>query len=541
MPPGGPAKTLVLEVIMTSAYMRTVEEIESSKTPKRKGNGSGDGGDDLEPKKYTLKYDRPFQVKILGLMVQDPDFLAYVAPHIKHEHFTDKILATTYTTIQGIYTKHKCAITHPALTNELKKLKDSGYIPKEDAKHYAKTLGQMMKPIPDAAYVASEVEDFIKHMGMEVGILQAVKLHKGKKYDDIPDAIHVAHQEAVFTSSKDYSPLDNKYLKERLKLRKDMADRPELFRGISTGISSLDAKMYWNGIGKKELGVVMAPPNGGKSPFLLHVATAAMLTGHSVVFYTLELDEYFFDLRLDANLSNYSLNDLTEVEPGDVEKKILNRLKGCKGQLRVHDLSSLTPAQVERDLVSYKRKGVFPDLIVIDYADIMTPDTKAKERRHDFSAIYQGLRAIAKKENVAIWTASQANRESFKRKTMTMDSIAEDWGKAMIADYIIGLSQNSKDRNLKPERVRLSLVKNRNGEKGIEIKTRVDFSRMRFDVTVSVEEAKKEKELYGSKKEKVIGMIKDGEKTPKEIMDETGCSKTHFYEIKKEMEGEETE
>jgi replicative DNA helicase len=368
-----------------------------------------------------------------------------------------------------------------------------------------------------------------------------VDLHKKGKYDQIGEVIHTSIQEGKFHSSQDYKPLDGKYLKECLKQRADMAEHPEKFRGISTGILPLDDKLYWNGIGKKELGVVMAPPNGGKSPFLLHVATAAALKGHTTVFYTLELDQYFFDLRLHANLTGYAINDLTKLKPEVVEKAVSKRLKGCKGQLLVHDLSTLTPSMVERDIVSYKKKGIFVDMVVIDYADIMTPDTKAKERRHDFSSIYQGLRAIAKKEDIAVWTASQSNRASYKKNTLRMDDVAEDWGKVMIADYVIGLCQSDIERKAKPQKMRLALVKNRNGEKGITVDTRVDFARMRMHGVVSAEEAEKEKKLYGSMKPKVIEMIKDGGKTPKEIMDETGCSKTRFYEIKKEMEGEETE
>lgn len=246
-------------------------------------------------------------------------------------------------------------------------------------------------------------------------------------------------------------------------------------------------------------------------------------------------------MRLDANITGIPINDLTKLKPVDVEKAVSKRLKGCKGQLLVHDLSTLTPTMVERDIVSYKKKGIFPDLIVIDYADIMAPDIRSKERRHDFSSIYQGLRAIAKEHNVAIWTASQSNRASFKKNTMKMDDISEDWGKAMIADYIIGLSQSEFDRKAKPQKMRLALVKNRNGEKGIVVDTRVDFSRMRMHVVVSAEEVEEEKKLYGEKKSKVREMIERGDKTAKEIMDETGCSKTHFYEIKKEIESEETE
>jgi replicative DNA helicase len=537
---------------MTRAYGKTTEESKAPKTPvAKKGNGSGNGSggngsDDQEQEKHTFNFAKPFQEKILGLMVQDHDFLAYAAPRIKPEHFTSKTLVRISAIIQDIYSKHKCGITHPTLTNEIKKLVKAKKIEKDDLKVYAKTLKQMFKPLPDAEYVRSEVKQFVIHMNTEVAIVKAVDHHKKGEYEQIGEVIHTSIQEALFHSSKDYNPLDGKYLKECLIQRADMAEHPEKFRGISTGIPPLDGKLYWRGVGKKELAVVMAPTNGGKSPFLLHVAAAAALEGHTVIFYTLELDQYFIDLRLQANLTGIQINDLAKLYPEDVEKKLKKRLKGCKGQLLVHDLSSLTPAMVECDLVAYKKKGIFPDLIVIDSAEEMTPDTRSKERRHEFSSIYQGLRAIAKKENVAVWTASQANRASYRKSIIKLDDVAEDWGKVMIADYVVGLCQTETEAKYKPQKMRLFLAKNRNGEKGIVVETRVDFARMRMHVVVSAEDAEKEKEMYGSMKEKVKELIKRKgvveemtKNIAEEIAEEVGCTDRYVYDVKKGMKDAE--
>ena len=492
--------------------------------------------EDFAPGDLAFRYDKEFQAKIIALMLRDFPFLIYVSDHLKPEHFTDKILARLCQVFTDTYRDKKCAVAVPVLTTEIKKLVKAKKIEKDDFKLYAKTLTKIQKPIPDAEYIRSEVEGFIQHMSLEVALVQSVAHHKKKRYDELVDTIHTAHQEAKFHSSQDYNPLDSKYLKQRLKVRSDMLEYPEKHRGISTGIPALDDKLFWRGIGKKELGVVMAPPNAGKSPFLLHVATAA-LKEHTVVFYTLELDEYFFDLRLDANLTGYAINDLTKMSAQDVQKAVEKRLKGLKGKLYVHDLpgGDLTPAKVERDIVNYKRKGIVPDLVVIDYADIMKPDSKWKERRHEFTDIYNGLRAIAKKHNVAIWTASQSNRASYKKNNIKLDDIAEDWGKAMIADYIIGLCQSAEEAKAKPQKMRLFLAKNRNGEKGIVVDTRVDFARMRMHVIVPVEE--EEKEEYGSKKPKVKEMIKDGY-TVEEVMDKTKCKRSYYFKVKKEMEAE---
>jgi len=492
--------------------------------------------EDFAPGALAFRYGNEFQVKILNLMVQDFDFLTYVAPHLKPEHFTSKTLAGLYSTITNTYEKHKCAITYAVLTDEVDKLVKAKKIDKDDIKIYVKRLAELNKPLPDAPYVKSEVEDFIKHMSLEVAIVQAVALHKKGKYEQAQEVFNTSCEQADFHSSQDYNPLDKTYLKETLKSRAEIFEHPEKHRGISTGIPPLDDKLFWRGLGRKELGVVMAPPNGGKSPFLLHVATAA-LKEHTTIFYTLEIDQLIFDLRLHANLTGLRINDLPGMPAEDVEEAVEDREKGLKGKLLVHDLpgGDLTPAKVERDIEGYKRRGIVPDLIVIDYADIMKPDSKWKERRHEFTDIYNSLRSIAKKHNVGVWTASQSNRASYKKNTIKLDDIAEDWGKAMIADYIIGLCQSAEEAKAKPQKMRLFLAKNRNGEKGIVVDTRVDFARMRMHVTVPAEED--EKEEYGSKKPKVKEMIEDG-CTAEEVVKETGCDRSYYFKVKKEVKAE---
>ena len=531
---------------MTSAYAEA-EKVEIIRTPvlakdqptKRTDDSKWD--DVFEaisglPQKFT--YDRDFQIKILGVMVKDFDFLKYVEGNLKREYFTDKITAELFSIITNIHSTHKCPITTTSLTEEVRKLIKAGKIEEIDKALYAKRLASVDGPVTDAAYIRAEVQRFVQHTSLEVGLVQAVALHKRGKYDEALAMLNTSCAEADFNKAKDYAPLDKAYLKERLKRRTEIIESPERFRGIPTGIPPLDRKLFWGGLGKKELGVVMAPPNGGKSPFLLHVA-AAGLKQSNVIFYSLEIDQLIFDLRLDAHLTGISINDLTKMSAEDVEEEVKDRLKGLKGNLFVNDLPpfTLTPATLERDIEGYKRRGINPDLIVIDYADLMAPDHKRKERRHEFSDIYTQLRGVAKKFNVGVWTASQSNRKSYKKSIIRLDDIAEDWGKAMVADYVIGLCQTDEEAKKKPAQMRLFFAKNRNGEKEISIKTTIDFSKMRMFIIEVAEED--EFDAYGDKKRKVRELIEAG-CDREEVMEKTKCTEQYYYKIKKEMEAEKT-
>ncbi len=55
--------------------------------------------------------------------------------------------------------------------------------------------------------------------------------------------------------------------------------------------------------------------------------------------------------------------------------------------------------------------GFVPDVLIVDYADIMRSSNKYNERRFELELIYQELRNIAIQFNIPVITATQLNRE----------------------------------------------------------------------------------------------------------------------------------
>lgn len=110
------------------------------------------------------------------------------------------------------------------------------------------------------------------------------------------------------------------------------------------------------------------------------------------------------------------------------------------------------------------------------------------DRRLEYGDVYEQIRGIGKKFNIAMCTASQANRDSLRKRDVDIDSMAEDFSKAMTADYVIGLSQDKREAEEKaPDgrgtgKLRWFIAKNRNGKKGESIEMMTDFTRMRASV-----------------------------------------------------------
>lgn len=125
---------------------------------------------------------------------------------------------------------------------------------------------------------------------------------------------------------------------------------------------------------------------------------------------------------------------------------------------------SLTAAALEAYLIAYQRQqGFYPDLIIIDYADLMNHAQKGMDFRQSLGNLFALLRGIAGKYNVAVATATQANRESSKTGDIDEHGVAEDWSKMFTADTVLSYSAKQDERRVGI--ARLDIVKSRNARK----------------------------------------------------------------------------
>ena len=123
---------------------------------------------------------------------------------------------------------------------------------------------------------------------------------------------------------------------------------------------------------------------------------------------------------------------------------------------------------------------IFPDLIIIDYADLLRMESSNatyEAQGHN----YEQLRRLAGEWKVPIWTASQGNREAANAKLVDVVHIAESYNKACVSDVILSLSRTNKDKVL--DTGRICLLKNRVGEDGLVFPAKMNYT----NVTIEVE------------------------------------------------------
>jgi replicative DNA helicase len=125
-------------------------------------------------------------------------------------------------------------------------------------------------------------------------------------------------------------------------------------------------------------------------------------------------------------------------------------------------------------------KDFVPDIVIIDYADIMRSTHHYNDRRFELDAIYNQVRNLGIEFKVPIVTATQLNRSALERlesgKILTESNIAESYGIARIVDAGVTINSTPVDSSLHHIST-IYVFKNRDGESGESWKMYVDFSR----------------------------------------------------------------
>lgn len=279
-------------------------------------------------------------------------------------------------------------------------------------------------------------------------------------------------------------------------------------RIVKTGIPLLD-KYLGGGAKPGNLLVVMAPVGYGKSMLLVHFGAEAWRRGRNVFHYSFENSVRETMARYAANITQTPWHAIDEAAKTyleqmnlDVEGVDMDILKQHIPEIQemfdteeqvgsyigiTKRIGSITTAKdLESDiLASAEEFDVKPDLIIVDYGDLMAPHRKGDNQFENEGQVFAELRDLAEMFNVPVWTATQANREGAKAKRVKGTHIQASFQKLQKADVLIGFSRPAKEEREDEEDFEdvdddaiLEIIKIRNeNDKVRPVYVRTDFSR----------------------------------------------------------------
>lgn len=140
-------------------------------------------------------------------------------------------------------------------------------------------------------------------------------------------------------------------------------------------------------------------------------------------------------------------------------KKLKSRIHGRQFRLSTHPNSTLTVSDMNRILKKWKREGFVPDVLVIDYADILAQESGGREFRHGENDKWKALRKLSQVWKCCLMTATQADAASYNTEDLSLSNFSEDKRKYSHATAFFGINETTEDKKAKTQRISTLLLR----------------------------------------------------------------------------------
>jgi replicative DNA helicase len=401
------------------------------------------------------KYGQSFQTKVLSSLIADVRMLDTLSEIIHPKFFESEANKWIAEEVISYYNEFKKSPTLDVFKVEVSKLDDKGF-----QKSVVEQLKSVFTQVGDSDldYVKKEFSNFCINQNLKNAIVQSVDLLKAGNYDRIKDLVDKAMKVGVD------SDLGHDYLL-------DFEERTEEVNRntVPTGWDCINELMD-GGLGPGELGVAVAPSGVGKTWVLCALGAAAVKAGLNVVHYSLELSEHYVGQRYDTVFTQIPSADVKDKK--EFVKEKISRLRG-KLLIKYFPPKGVSAKKIEAHIEKMIAAGNRPDLIIIDYADLLLSHSNKSDSTYgEQGGVYIELRGMGGELGIPIWTASQTNRSGIDSEVIEADKVADSYAKVMNADFIMSISRKSKDKL--NNTARFHIMKNRFGPDGITFPSKMD-------------------------------------------------------------------
>ena len=327
-------------------------------------------------------------------------------------------------------------------------------------------LESVSVPKENYEWLMEEFEKFSRHKGLERAILSSADLLEKGDYGPVEKLIKDAIQISL---NRDMGTDYFEDPRGRLESLKNSNGQ------ISTGWPSVDKKLY-GGFNRGELNIFAAGSGGGKSLFLANLGVNWAMAGLNVIYLTFELSEHLVSMRLDSMVTGVATREIFK-NIDDVELKV--KMAGKRaGNIQIKYMpSGKNCNDIRAYLKEYQvKKGQKPDVLLIDYLDLMMP-LSVKVSPSDLFVkdkyVSEEIRNLAMETQCITVTASQLNRAAVEEVEFDHSHISGGLSKIQTADNVIGIftSRAMKERG----RYQIQFMKTRSSS-GVGQKVDLEFN-----------------------------------------------------------------
>jgi replicative DNA helicase len=380
------------------------------------------------------QYGIPFQIKVLSSLLTHKEFLVNIHDILSDEYFDNQAHKWVINEILKYYDKYHTTPSMEVLKVELKKCTNE--ILRVSIREQLKLAYEASEN--DLEYVQEEFASFCKNQQLKKALLGSVDLLNAGDYDSIRSLIDNA-----LKSGQDKN-IGHEYIKDV-----ESRYREDTRITIETPWERIN-DLLQGGLGGGDFGLIFGNPGGGKSWSLVALGGYAVRLGYNVLHYTLELGEAYVGRRYDAFFSKIPVDTIIQNK-----SKVEEIIPELPGQLIIKEFPTgrATISTIEAHIQKVTSLGVTPDMIIIDYVDLLSTKKRTVDRKGEIDDIYDIVEG---------------------------DKAAGSYDKIMITDVCISLSRKRKDKVNGTGR--FHIMKNRYGIDGLTFGVKADTSTGHFEV-----------------------------------------------------------
>lgn len=407
----------------------------------------------------------------------DEEYARKVVPFLASEYFNDAAENVVMRQIVDFFTKYNKLPNKEVITYQLNQMPNIRENVVSESLEIVEQLSDTK--IPSKEWLLEQTEKFCKDKSVYNAIMRSIKIIEGEdkqlSQDAIPkllqDALSVTFDTAIGHSYTD--DVDSRY---------DFYTRTE--ERIPFCIEMLD-KVTKGGLPKKSLTMVVAESGGGKSLVLCHASASYLKQGKNVLYITMEMAEERIAERIDANLLNVDIDNLSKMSRDEFSNKVQKATAKSHGKLIIKEYpTGAAHAGHFRGLIEELKikKNFIPEVIVVDYLGICA----SSRMKHGagvnsytyIKSISEELRALGVEYNVPVLTAMQVNRGGFGNSELELTDISESIGVVMTCDFVFSIIRTEELDEL--GQTLIKILKNRYGDLATNRKFVVGINRARM-------------------------------------------------------------
>ena len=397
------------------------------------------------------------ETTVLRNLIYNEEFSRKVIPFIQPDYFEQRSEKIIFEEITKFIVKYGSAITIEALNIETDNRTD---LTEAEVKEVRDINNSLEDKPADYQWLMDTTEKWCRDRAIYLALMESISLADGQDDAKGRDAIPTILSDALAVSFdnhighdylEDYEERYELYHKKEDKIQFDL----EFFNKITKG-----------GIPNKTLNIALAGTGVGKSLFMCHVASSVLLQNKNVLYITLEMAEEKIAERIDANLLNVPIQDITELPRPMFENKVVSLSKKTQGNLIIKEYptASAHSGHFKALLNELSLKKSFkPDIIFIDYLNICASSRyRAGSNVNSYSyikAIAEELRGLAVEANVPIVSATQTTRSGYGSSDVDLTDTSESFGLPATADLMFALISTEELETL--NQIMVKQLKNR--------------------------------------------------------------------------------